>query len=95
MQVASTARLSRVINLLRLQNFNSLSSLQYSAYIRQLDATMAKPIFKGHTDYYNGVTIDSAEEACDNKIFAQRLKGNNILSVISFCSCFVHSQIKL
>ncbi|KAL0130833.1 hypothetical protein PUN28_002445 [Cardiocondyla obscurior] len=35
---------------------------------------MAQQIFKGHNDHYNGITIDSAEEACDNKIFLQRLK---------------------
>lgn len=35
---------------------------------------MAKQIFKGRDDCYNGVTIDSIEEACDSKIFAQRLK---------------------
>ncbi|XP_012536564.1 nucleoside diphosphate-linked moiety X motif 6 isoform X2 [Monomorium pharaonis] len=39
-----------------------------------LDATMARQIFKGLNDHYNGITIDSVEEACDNKIFAQRLK---------------------
>lgn len=96
MQVVSTARLSRVTKLLRLSLQNStslLSSLQYSAHIRQLDATMANQIFKGQSDYYNGLTIDSVDEACDNKIFAQRLKGNGILLVTS--SCFLYSQIKL
>ncbi|KYN42320.1 Lactosylceramide 4-alpha-galactosyltransferase [Trachymyrmex septentrionalis] len=39
-----------------------------------LDAVMAQQIFKGHQDHYNGITIDSVEEACDNKIFVQRLK---------------------
>ncbi|XP_018313109.1 uncharacterized protein [Mycetomoellerius zeteki] len=39
-----------------------------------LDAVMAQRIFKGHNDHYNGITIDSIEEVCDNKIFAQRLK---------------------
>ncbi|XP_032663637.1 nucleoside diphosphate-linked moiety X motif 6 isoform X1 [Odontomachus brunneus] len=79
MQVAST-RLFRVTKLLRssLRNSdNSLSNLQYSAHIRQLDITMtSKQIFKGRSDHYNGITIDSAEEACDDKIFAQRLKNS-------------------
>lgn len=38
---------------------------------------MDQGIFKGHNDHYNGITIDSAEEACDNKMFAQRLKGRD------------------
>lgn len=38
---------------------------------------MAQQTFKGQSDHYNGITIDSAEEACDNKIFAQRLKGKD------------------
>ncbi|XP_014487839.1 PREDICTED: nucleoside diphosphate-linked moiety X motif 6 [Dinoponera quadriceps] len=77
MQIASSTRLFGVTKLLRLplQNSNNLlPSLQYSAHIRQLDVTMAKQIFQGQSDYYNGITIDSAEEVCDNKIFTQRLK---------------------
>lgn len=38
---------------------------------------MAQGIFKGHNDHYNGITIDSVEEACDNKVFTQRLKGRD------------------
>ncbi|EZA56407.1 hypothetical protein DMN91_009843 [Ooceraea biroi] len=52
----------------------ALSSLRYNTHVKQLDVTMAKRIFKGHNDHYNGITIDSAEEDCDNKIFIQRLK---------------------
>lgn len=98
MQVASTTRLFRVTKLLRssLRNSdNSLSNLQYSAHIRQLDVTMTKQILKGRSDHYNGITIDSAEEACDDKIFAQRLKGSDILSVLSSYFCFSHLQIKI
>lgn len=94
MQVASTAKLFRVTKLLRssLRNLdNSLSSLQYSAHIRQMDVTMTN-IFKGRGDHYNGITVDSAEEYCDNKIFAVRLKGT--LSVL-LCFCFSHLQIKI
>jgi len=48
---------------------------------------MAQRIFKGHNDHYNGITIDSVEEACDNKIFAQRLKGRDAF-------CFLHLYIR-
>lgn len=59
---------------------NSIVLLSRSARIGQLstlDAAMTQRIFKGHNDHYNGVTIDSAEEACDSKIFVQRLKGRD------------------
>ncbi|XP_050455242.1 uncharacterized protein LOC126853482 [Cataglyphis hispanica] len=50
---------------------------RYSTHHGRLDVSkiaMAKQIFKGCDDQYNGITIDSIEEACDSKIFAERLK---------------------
>ncbi|XP_020294816.1 nudix hydrolase 7 [Pseudomyrmex gracilis] len=59
------------------QNSVGFFSVTYSTHVRQLgtlNPAMAKQIFKGHSDHYNGLTIDSVEEACDNKVFTQRLK---------------------
>lgn len=53
-----------------------LSRGTYVGKLSTLNVAMDQGIFKGHSDH-NGITIDSAEEACDNKIFAQRLKGRD------------------
>ncbi|XP_067203110.1 nucleoside diphosphate-linked moiety X motif 6 isoform X1 [Linepithema humile] len=82
MLTASIAQLLRVTKTFktRLSSQTSiifLSRSQYSTHIGQLgmlNSTMAKQIFQGHSDHYNGITIDSGEEACDNKVFVQRLK---------------------
>jgi len=47
---------------------------------------MAKQIFQGHSDHYNGITIDSIEETCDTPAFVQRLKGRRILFFPRFYS---------
>lgn len=61
-----------------------LSNLQYcNIHDKRLDITMAKLLFKGRSDHYNGITIDSLEETCDNQIFAQRLKGSRIFLMLS------------
>ncbi|XP_011641826.1 nudix hydrolase 7 [Pogonomyrmex barbatus] len=51
--------------------------LSHSTRIGQLStlhAAMTQQIFNGHSDHYNGITVDSVEEACDSKVFTQRLK---------------------
>lgn len=36
-------------------------------------SVMALKCFKGQTDHYNGITIDSNEESCEPEVFTQRL----------------------
>ncbi|XP_076379266.1 uncharacterized protein LOC143259741 [Megalopta genalis] len=49
------------------------SILQYATHCINPTPAMALKCFKGHTDRYNGITVNSNEEYCEPEIFAQRL----------------------
>lgn len=74
MQSAILLRVSRTVTA---RSSIVLSHSTRFGQLSTLDIAMAQRIFKGHNDHYNGITIDSVEEACDNKVFTQRLKGRD------------------
>ncbi|XP_043263643.1 nudix hydrolase 7 isoform X1 [Colletes gigas] len=45
----------------------------YTTHCTKTSVVMALKKFKGQTDYYNGITVDSNEESCTPEVFVKRL----------------------
>ncbi|XP_076646111.1 uncharacterized protein LOC143355287 [Halictus rubicundus] len=49
------------------------SALHYTTHCVEPSPAMDLKCFKGHTDQYDGITIDSNEESCEPEVFSRRL----------------------
>ncbi|XP_076243138.1 uncharacterized protein LOC143184642 [Calliopsis andreniformis] len=72
----NTSKLCRVTTVVKQQLFSKsiFSPISYySTHSTKHSVIMTSKCFKGRNDHYNGVTVDSNEEACGSEEFTQRL----------------------